>query len=33
MNMTQELLQKAKKAESAETLLALAKENGVEMTQ
>ena len=33
MNMTQELLQKAKSAENSEALLALAKENGMELTQ
>jgi len=31
--ITQELIEQAKKAESAEALLALAKENGVELTQ
>ena len=32
MNFTKEQLEKAKKAKSAEELLALAKENGIEMT-
>lgn len=33
MDMTQEMLQKAKKAENSAALLALAKENGIELTQ
>ena len=33
MDLTKEMLQKAKKVENSAALLALAKENGMEMTQ
>lgn len=33
MNLTNEMIQKAKEAKSAQELLALAEENGVEMTE
>ena len=33
MEFTNEMLQKAKNAESSDALLALAKENGMELTQ
>jgi predicted ribosomally synthesized peptide with nif11-like leader len=32
MKLTQEIIEKAKAAESAEELLAIAKENGIDMT-